>query len=135
MSMINGMLSALIVIVCLMKKYSIFSIAEHVLFIILLLHGHHQTASFCFCMSVKVVVSLGFFIWETNGANEMLSILRYLMGSWNHALVLAGETVCHHAQEPGMGNDDKSSSRVVDRIFNLYGHITTKHVSLFVHWF
>ena len=119
-SWINGSLSVLIVSFCLLKQYSIYSIIEHVLFLLHVCFGHHKSASFCFCISVKVVVSLGFFIWETLGMKE-LNILRYLIGSWNqpcHALVSAGEKVFHYHQPRGEGNSDHPLG-VSDRLFDL----------------
>ena len=80
------------------------SIIEHVLFLIILCLGYHEQVSFCFCITVKVIVSLAFFIWETNEAKG-LPILRYSM-QFYHELVSAGETV--HQQ-----------SGASDRMFNL----------------
>ena len=124
LSLVSGLLSVSIVASCIYKGYSIYIIIEYVLFIIMLCLGHHQTASFCFCISVKVIVSLGFFMWETvndnNGANN-LSILRYLIGSWKqpcHAIISVGENVYHCTQEHGLGISNHLFA-VVDRLFKL----------------
>lgn len=112
-SWINGLLSALIVIVCLLKKYSIFSSIEHILFIFLLCFGHHSTVSFCFCISMKVIVSLGFFIWETNGIKN-LNVLQYLIISWKQPYhTLISDDVYHYSQEVKI----KNSAEVSDKIF------------------
>lgn len=143
LTLFNGFLSVVIVATCKYKGYSIYSIIEHIFFIILLCLGHHQTASFCFCISVKVVVSLGFFIWETNGLNSdnnganklkdkvNLSILRYLIGNCRHlcySMIAVGEMVYHYTQEPAAGSSNYPLG-VADRLFNLKPGVHRKKLS------
>lgn len=146
-TLVNGFLSVVIVATCMRKNYSIYSIIEHIFFIILLCLGQHQTASFCFCISVKVVVSLGFFIWETNGLNsdndndnnganklkdkDNLSILRYLIGNCRqpcHSMIAVGETVHHYTPSTEAGSSDHPFG-IEDRLFNLNPKVHTKKLS------
>ena len=61
----NCFLSFYLVVVCVRKGYSIYSIIEHILFFVLCFMGLHDTYPFCFCISMKVLISLLFFVYET----------------------------------------------------------------------
>ena len=102
------------------RQYSIYTRIEYALFLALVLAD--SSSSFCICISVKLFVSLLFFMGEylskiAFAKDEDLLVIRYMIGSWKHpchALIAFGDDVYHYTQDPRTGKSDQPLG-VLDR--------------------
>jgi hypothetical protein len=92
LSLVNGLLSVSIVATCIYKSYSIYSIIDHVRFIIILCIGDHQIALHFSERSCDVGKALKI-IMDT----VILSIIRYLFGTWINSCYSMKESISAHS--------------------------------------
>ena len=106
------------------RQYSIYTRIEYILFLALVLAD--SSSSFCTCISVKVFVSLLFFIGDylskiASAKVEALLVIRDMIGSWKppcHSLIAFGDEVFHYTQVPRTGKSHQPHG-VIDHAFYL----------------